>query len=159
MIKYKEFSPTSLDPAGLALPDRQNWLVLPVGRNRDSDTLSESNFEAALNQMGGESETLEVHRFGHWARGWFEIIIMHPSRCTEAVEIEAALEDYPVLDEFDHAERQYDAIQEAWADMSLSDKIDFTVENGHSPFAARTSDPFGVNNDCGDAVYSLIEEY
>jgi hypothetical protein len=156
-MKYSEFAPTGFDQAGLGLEERQDWLVAPATRTRDSGVLDESNFEAALGILGGKSETVEVHRFGHWGPGWFEIILVHPDRQDDVDELEGALESYPLLDEMDHSQRQFDEIQEAWADMSLQDRIDFAVANGYSCFAARTSNPFDVNNDCGDAVYSLIE--
>src|SRR5690349_11232303 len=106
MKPYREFRPTGFDPRGLALDDQQDWLVLPCTRNRDSDCLTESNFDAALKQLGGESDDCEVHRFRHWACGWFEIIIVRPGSAAEkeAHEIEAALDDYPVLDEMDLSE-------------------------------------------------------
>lgn len=76
---------------------RENWIVAPVSRNRDSGPLDESNFASALELLGGESESCEVHRFGHWGPGWYEIIIVHPSRAREIDDLESSLESYPVL--------------------------------------------------------------
>ena len=114
MQRYKEFRPTGFDCKGLALDDRQEWFVLPCGRNRDSGCLDESNFACALKSLGGESDDVEVHRFGHWACGWFEIIIVRPESAAEkeARDIEAALADYVVLDESDFSEREYEAANE-----------------------------------------------
>jgi hypothetical protein len=111
METYETFRPTGLDPAGLGLRSQQDWLVVPTGRNRDSDLLTLSNFDAALKMMGGEDDDCEVHRFGHWANGWFEIIIVKPDTkaATTAGEIEEALENYPVLDEDDWSLREYEA--------------------------------------------------
>jgi len=159
IMKYSEFRPTSFDNYGLGLEDQQDWLVVPVSRTRDSGSLDESNFEAALSMLNGESDTCEVHRFGHWGPGWFEIILVHPDREEEVDEIEGLLETYPILDDEDYSQRQYDEISEAWANMSLQERIDFAVENGYSCFAARTDNPFDVNNDSGDAVYRLAESY
>jgi hypothetical protein len=158
-MKYSEFQPTGFDPCGLGLDNRQDWLVVPVSYTRDSGPLDESNFVTALDMLGGESATCEVHRFGHWGPGWFEIILVHPDREDAVAEIESRLEDYPLLDEEDYSQKQYDEIMEAWDNMSLQERIDFAVENGHSCFAARTDNPFDVNNDRGDAVYQLIGEY
>lgn len=97
-----------------AVEDRNNWLLVPVGRNRDSGPLEESNFEAALETLGGESETVEVHRFSHWGPGWFEIIICHPSRLKDVEDVARSLEDYPVLNDEDHSSRERDATQEDW---------------------------------------------
>jgi len=155
-MKYSEFKPTAWDNHITFDEDREDWLVAPVGRNRDSDILDESNFEAALKQLGGESDTVEVHRFGHWACGWFEILLVDPKHGDALVEMQSSLEDYPLLDEEDHSQREYDAINEAWDQMALSDHIEYAVENGHSMFAARRGDAWSLNNDCGDAVYNLI---
>ncbi len=116
MQTYKQFKPTGFDCKGLGLEDRQDWLV-SLSRNRDSDTLTESNFAVALDTMGGESDTVEVHRFGHWACEWFEIILVCPgtSAAKEAEEIEAALADYPVLDDTDFSEREQAEADQTWA--------------------------------------------
>lgn len=104
-----------------AVEDRNNWLLVPVGRNRDSGPLEESNFEAALEILGGESETVEVHRFGHWGPGWFEIIICHPSRLKDVEDVAHSLEDYPVLNDEDHSSREWDAMQEDWDNWGRRD--------------------------------------
>jgi hypothetical protein len=114
MKPYKDWSPTYNDTKGLGCDDRQDWLVLGVMRTRDSGPLDESNFASALKSLGGESDTIEVHRFGHWGPGWFEIILLHPSRERDGDEIEGALADYPVLDDSDHSEREQEAANETW---------------------------------------------
>lgn len=116
MQTYSQFKPTPYDCRGLALPDRQTWLVCSVSQTRDSDPLNQSNFACALKMLGGESDTVEIHRFGHWGPGWFEIIIVAPN--TEAArvaqEIEDRLADYPILDEMDHSQREQEAADETW---------------------------------------------
>lgn len=124
MKTYSQFRPTPFDVRGLGLENRQDWLVAPVSHNRDSEHLDESNFAAALKALGGESETVEVHRFGHWGPGWFEIIIIDPadeSRVKIAEDIEAALEDYPVLDEEDWSRREYESYTDSWQHWAGSD--------------------------------------
>jgi hypothetical protein len=52
--------------------------------------------------MGGESSNVQVHRFGHWACGWFELILINPVNkdiVKKAEDIMSALSDYPVVDE------------------------------------------------------------
>lgn len=121
---YATFRPTAHDTAGLNCEDKQDWLVVPCNRNRDSDCLSESNFAAALARLNGESETCEVCRFGHWACGWFEIILIHPSRASEGESIAEDLDGYPVLDENDFSEREEDAARETWeACYSVPERI------------------------------------
>jgi len=112
---YAEYAPTPHDPRGAFLPEQGDWLVLPAGRNRDSDLLSESNWAAALEQLGGEGEDVEVHRFGHWACGWLEIILVRPGTdaADTAERIAARLADYPVLDEEDYSRREYESTLES----------------------------------------------
>ncbi len=118
MQKYSEYSPTCFDTKGINLPDRQDWLVLPTGRNRDSAAYVESNFKAALEMIGGESDDVEVHSFNHWGCGWVEIIIVRPgsAAAVKAESIEARLTDYPYLDEADVSSREYEEFLSSWAD-------------------------------------------
>jgi len=113
-MEYRKYAPTQYDPKGICLEDRQDWLVLPCEQNRDSEPLSRSNFDVLLNDFGGESETVEVHRFGHWACGWFEIIIVHPSLKEKVEDWERALEDYPVADDEDLSEKEMVEANEVW---------------------------------------------
>jgi len=115
MKRYRDWSPTPLDTKGLNAEDRQDWFV-GLGRNRDSDCLEESNFQAALNSLGGEGESVEVHRFGHWACGWLEVMLVSPDKADELREIFGALDDYPVLDEDDYTDRRTRAAAEMWQD-------------------------------------------
>ena len=157
---YSEFAPTSFDSKGAFLPDRQNWLVAPVGRSRDSDILEDSNFRACLALLGGESDCVEVHRFGHWGPGWFEIIIIDPlpivsdrsdgqsdAIVRELESIQDRLDDYPVLDDDDLSQREYDAVCEEWEYLTLSDRIDLCRNVGVSIFAARNNNPYDID-DC-----------
>jgi len=112
MPRYRDWSPTCLDPVGLnADSGLGDFFVFPVSRTRDSDLLTESNFDAALKALGGESKSVQVHRFGHWGPGWFEIILISP-RATKklaiAEELICSLSDYPVLDEEDNSRREYE---------------------------------------------------
>jgi hypothetical protein len=134
---YAEFAPTGFDRSGAFLPDRQDWLVVPCGRNRDSGPLAESNFATALDSLGGESDTVEVHRFGHWACGWFEIILASPEHTDDVEDIENSLADYPVLNDEDYSEREYTAAVNYWASMSVSERVDYCRKWRISRFAAR----------------------
>ncbi len=123
MNTYATFRPTAFDPAGLALDDRQDWLVAPCGRTRDSGPLELSNFDAALKAMGGEGDDVEVHRFGHWGPGWFEIVIVRPDShaATVAQDMETALENYPVLDDEDFSRREWEDYESGWNDYGAKD--------------------------------------
>jgi len=90
MQRYCEFRPTNFDCHGLGLPERQDWLVVPVGHGRDSDTLAESNWAVAkqrLDNLDPHCLDHEIHRFGHWANGWFEIILVRPDSACAAKAI------------------------------------------------------------------------
>lgn len=127
MQKYAEWSPTGFDPAGLNCEDQQDWLVLPVSITRDSGAREKANWEAAQNMLPGpDGGAWDICRFGHWACGWFEVILLRPGSDAIAIgtEIEEGLEDYPVLDdellsqyETADADESWDswAREEAWS--------------------------------------------
>jgi hypothetical protein len=147
---YREFRPTSFDIRGLGCDDQQHWKVLPVGRNRDSGILAESNFETAVSMLPEDGH--EVHSFNHWGCGWFEIILIDPDNCEAmriAGEITSAIEVYPVLDEEDYSRREWEAAQEAWEYMALRDRIETATDAGLSMFAARRDD---VPSECIEAL-------
>ena len=136
MQRYSDFQPTGFDTKGLGLNDQQDWLVCPVSRNRDSGILAESNwavFGRILDELDPEHNDHETHRFGHWANGWFELVIVRPgSSCaTEAESIEGALSDYPVLDEDDFSERETEAAQQVWSRWFKGDRgrLDYIKEH------------------------------
>lgn len=81
-----------------------------LGRNRDSDNLDNSNFDCALKQLGGESDTVIVVIENHWAVGWVQWIAIHESDESSlmlADDIADKLGDYPVLDADDYSEREW----------------------------------------------------
>ncbi len=126
MQTYKDFAPTGFDSAGAFLPERQEWILAPVSQTRDSGALDQSNFDNALEALGGESDTVEVHRFGHWGPGWFEIIIVDPSdsKVVGIVEdLQTALENYPVLDDEDFSRREWEEYESGWEDYGRKDFI------------------------------------
>jgi hypothetical protein len=86
--------------------------------------LDESNFAAALRILGGESDTCEVHRFGHWGPGWYEIIIVSPERLGGLEELESTLEDHCVLDDMDLSEREHEDYMLAWGQFGWKEFID-----------------------------------
>ena len=107
MKRYKDFVPTSLD-THITIEDREDWFVL-CGRNRDSDAIYESNFRVACDSLGlddGDIENAEVARFGHWANGWFELILVKPD--TKEAELASKMHEdmleNVLLDEDDYME-------------------------------------------------------
>lgn len=141
---YAAYRPTGFDVAGLALPDRQTWRVMPAGVNRDSDVLTRSNWRvmvARLAAVDPTGEHLETNRFGNWACGWLEIMIVNPDApdnvIAEAGEIAAALETYPVLSEADYGTLEYETACATWASMGTRDRIRVCAKFRVSIFAAR----------------------
>jgi hypothetical protein len=114
-MKYQEFVPTAFD-RHIHVEDREDWLVAPVSQTRDSGPLDRSNFACALKKLGGESDSVEVHRFGHWGPGWFEIILAEPTEANAKLiyELEGALANYPILDESHFSELEWDEFRESW---------------------------------------------
>lgn len=119
--KYKDWSPTPVDPRGLGADrlDRADWGVCPVMITRDTPahSIDASNWRAlqlllvdATGQEDGEKDW-ETHRFGHWGPGWFEILLVRPeTRAWEAAEeVCGRLEDYAVLDEEGFAQGETEA--------------------------------------------------
>ena len=125
MRTFADWAPTPFDPAGGTLPDKQDWLTGPT-RTRDSNTLDESNFHATLDQLGGESRTVEIHRFGHWACGWCEVIMVAPnSDAARTLEkIANQLSRYPVLDERDYSARREEAFRDSWRNWGERDFVE-----------------------------------
>ncbi len=142
MIPYSQYRPTGADPCGLALHDRQDWLVGPVSINRDSGVLSKANWESFLEGCP-EGDDVEVHRFGHWACGWFEIALIRPGSEAERIaeELEAFLSDYPVLDDGKYSALQEEAITGYWTQQSIKWRIRDCVRAKVSIFQARKEVP------------------
>ena len=98
-----------------------------LSRNRDSGLVEESNFWSALKALNGESKTVKVIRASHWLCGWIEMILIHESdkdSIDKGIEIEKALENYPILDDEDFYER------ESEKETEMYDQIKYDVEHG-----------------------------
>ena len=160
MQKYSDYRPTGFDAAGLNLPDRQDWRVLPLLQTRDSGTLARSNVIAAR-EMLGDGDDVEIHSFGHWACGWFEIIIVRPDSPAEVIarDICQRLEDYPVLDDDRHSEMEWDehiqdvetaCEQAAWDDLSE----DFCPETVAQALDWNPGDAWPHDSDIADVLVS-----
>ncbi len=158
MKQYREFQPTQFDRKGAFLQDQGEWLVVPVSQTRDSGCLEQSNFSVALEMLGGESEVVEVHRFGHWGPGWFEIIIIDPAaqdKVKIAGEIESALEDYPVLSDGYYSDLEFNTACEVWKNMSIRDRIDVCNRFNISFLKSRHDE---IPEDDGGEIISYLAE-
>ncbi len=96
-------------------------------KHRDSNQIDLSNFDAVLNQLGGEKEpNVIVVEYGHWAVGHVTQILVHKDAAEAVAELEnitAALDEYPVLDETDYSEREQKAFMDHIDDWAWSDAI------------------------------------
>lgn len=105
---------------GAQWPDHYVFL----GRNRNSDALTRSNFRSGLEAIGGEKTDdeseiplVQIVRESHWAVGWVEWIAIHKT-ATDALkaadEIAKKLDDYPVVDEEDFSREEQEEADETW---------------------------------------------
>lgn len=176
MQRYAEHIPTCLD-SHIEIEDRETWIVAPVSITRDTPSADQSNFYTALEMLGGESETVEVHRFGHWGPGWYEIIIVDPLSPQAKIleDIARSLEDYTLLDEDDYSRREHKDMLESWSNYGESDcrkliessleklfqDFDQTeLDDPSARFCHNTGMPVDVCScgDCHQTVYERIQE-
>lgn len=120
--------------------ERGDWLQV-LGRHRDSDLLSQSNFDCAYAMLTAINEDgVAIESASHWAVGWVETILIDPACAAlvkEAESIQAALADYPVLDESDYCEREWNAVCEYWERADLRERVELCRKHDVSIFAAR----------------------
>jgi hypothetical protein len=128
LVRYSDWAPTTFDASGLALEDRQDWFVVWV-KTRDSSPLGRSNFRVILKDLGGESEEVEVHRFGHWGCGWLEVILAHPNLRSKAEDWQRALENYPVACDSDFSEEEHEESMQVWQSFSVSERVSHIRDN------------------------------
>lgn len=133
--KYSDYRPTGFDCKGLAADkhDISSFRVL-LGQNRDSGCLDRSNFNCALELLGGESDNVQVHRFGHWACGYFELLLISNNAPDDikksAGDIACSLADYPVLNTEDFSEMEMNEAGEIWANCyDEQERIDYIRDN------------------------------
>lgn len=111
-----------------------------LGKHRDSDSITRSNFTVGLDRLGGESETVMVVRESHWAVGWVEWIAIHESDLDAIAKADAMagkITDYPVLNEEHWSDLELSEACDYWASLSVRERIELCQEHGLSVFAAR----------------------
>jgi len=126
------------------IPDKS--LLVLLTRNRDSDLLSQSNWDTVLKHLGGESDSVQIIRHGHWACGWVEYMMIDSKdkdMLTKAQSVEDKLSDYPVFDENDFSNREYEAAASYWESESVAERVRIIQRYGKpyvSVFAARRAE-------------------
>lgn len=130
-----------------------SWLGYYVflGRHRDSDALTRSNFTCGLEQVVAaayprsiDAVAVQVVCETHWAVGWVEWIAIHHSAKAAlkiAEDIAAGLEDYPAVNEDHWSRLEWTETCDYWASLPIRARVDLCRENGESVFAARRECP------------------
>ena len=88
-----------------------------LGRHRDSCSVDRSNFTVALDELGGESETVVINRCSHWGFGWVENIMIHENdgaALEKADTMMARLEGYSLLDEEHYSDLASTEMADYW---------------------------------------------
>lgn len=115
--------------------------MISISQNRDSEALDRSNFAVVSEDMLSRfPEDCEVMRFGHWACGWVESLIVRvlktdykPSlpadwEFTEAfeaiVEWSNALADYPIADEMHYSETAHNELIEFISNENYDSEVE-----------------------------------
>lgn len=98
-------------------PDDADDRMIVYTHNRDSDNRAVSNASVIKKELQLYIENGDVipehHR--HWAVGWvdgYAILVLRNGKPTDAfkkwLELQARIEEYPILDEEDYSKRNYD---------------------------------------------------
>lgn len=119
MKLYKDWAPTSHDAKGLRPNcedgDVSNWGVV-LTKTRDSGLLEAHNFDTVCLSLKEDDSEYKVLRFGHWACGWFEVLLVKPD--TQAWKIASraldSLSEYPILDEDTYMSAVHTEANETW---------------------------------------------
>jgi len=96
-----------------------DWYVSGHSQTRDSGACERSNFRTAVRLLDGAEAEYQVVRFGHWACGWVEHILLAPAYRAFGESLEC--DDYPILDESDFSEVESDDECEAWSSYACTD--------------------------------------
>lgn len=137
---YKDHIPTAFDRH--ICGELDNFYIGPCSQTRDSSILERVNFETMTDRVlaASQHDETEIHRFGHWACGWYEMLLIHPddtSALIVAAELSAALADYPSLDDEAYSVAEIEAAAEYWERCRVSDRVEICQRFGLSVFAAR----------------------
>ena len=95
--------------------------------------------------LGGESSTVRVDRFGHWACGWWESLSVAENSQAHLIaeNMKAKMEGYPVLDEEDWCELESEEAARLWGAFTIRERIAWLRENYASLYHRSLSDLLG----------------
>jgi len=119
------------------IEDADNWCIV-YSQHRDSGLIDESNASVIEREMmkftDGDDADVVSERHDHWLVGWIDglsIRVFKNSQITPAfrryVELQNALEDYPILDEDDYSTREYEATIENIGDAAWRVKDEYEL--------------------------------
>lgn len=105
-------------------------------QTRDSDCLERSNFQCALEAIGGKNYGAGVYvvRESHWACGWVEWIAIHSDNeiaLLKADEICEALQRYPVVNECHFGELEREFADKIWSQTDARERLDIMRHCSH----------------------------
>src|SRR5581483_11916281 len=120
--------------------DADEWSIVYT-HNRDSDLLDQSNADFIRRDMSrfaeGDDPDVVFESHGHWAVGHvigMSIRVFRDGEITEAFcrwhELAERFADYPVLDEQDYSNREYEATLENIADAAWRLKRKYALPDG-----------------------------
>lgn len=166
MTTVRKYRPTGFDHGVGVFGSMQaclDWLVSPIVVNRDSKLLEQVNWKAqckTLEALGDEElDNWRTHSFGHWACGWYEILIVKPgTKAYKAVaEMECELSGYPILDDSAYSDALYESVCDSWHGLSVRDRYELIKRAGYevSVFAARHPYP----PEGADRVREILERW
>lgn len=120
--------------------DADNWAIIYTS-NRDSGLLDESNAAAIAEAMKpftcGDDPDVVFESHSHWAVGHvdgFSIRVFRDGEVTDAFktyhDLAERLDGYPILNETDYSEREYEATLENIADAAWRLKHEYNLPEG-----------------------------
>lgn len=122
------------------LTDADQWAVIYT-HNRDSGLLDQSNANVIEKELApfseGDDPDLVFESHSHWAVGHidgFSVRVFKDGKVTDAFqkyhELAERLDDYPILDESDYSDREYEATLENIEDAAWRLKNEFDLPDG-----------------------------
>lgn len=122
------------------LDDPDSWAVVYT-HHRDSGLLDQSNAGVIAKKLepftNGDDPDVAFESHSHWAVGYidgFSIRVFRNGEITEAFKVyhdlAERMDNYPVLDESDYSQREYDATLENLTDAAWRLKHEFTLPDG-----------------------------